>query len=112
MFSSFGQVYEGLEAELPACLVCKGVITNPVCPDCLEKEALAWLSDINPDMKLLLARSPSLSSYPHSAINCILCSRSVDICAHCYCNEVSSVLSNNPALSREFLCMFNFELGR
>lgn len=112
MFSSFGQGYEGLEAELPACLVCKGVIMSPVCPDCLEKQVLVWLSETNPDAKLLLARSPIASLYPHSGVSCILCSRSVDICAHCYCNEVSSVLSDNPALSREFLCMFNFELGR
>jgi len=109
MLSGFGQGHEGLEAELPACLVCTSVITSPVCSGCLDKQVLAWLSDINPDMKLLLARSPVLSSSPPSAISCILCSRSVNICAHCYCNEVSRPLSNKPALSREFLFMFNFE---
>ncbi|MBI2574554.1 hypothetical protein HYV82_01590 [Candidatus Woesearchaeota archaeon] len=103
------QEYEETEPEFPSCLVCKGVIISPVCSDCLEKEALAWLSDISPDMKLLLARSPAFFSSPHSAINCILCSSEVNICAHCYCNEVSQMLANKPSLSREFLFMFNFE---
>ncbi|MBI2142382.1 hypothetical protein HYU15_02750 [Candidatus Woesearchaeota archaeon] len=105
------QEYEDAEPEFPSCLVCKGVITNPVCSGCLEKEALAWLSGVNPGMKALLS-PPVLFSSSHPSVSCILCSSGVNVCAHCYCSEISRLLSNNPDLGREFLCMFNFELSR
>ena len=108
---SSGEFMEVLEAELPSCLVCNDIITNPVCYKCLEKEVCAWLSDSKPKlMSGLKEYSGMFSSYSHSGTRCILCRKNVNICAHCYCHEVHKMLAEHPDLSREFLHLFNFEL--
>ena len=93
------------------CLVCEEDITNPICPDCIEKEICAWLSERDPEL------IPSVKSKGNDALtrwvtNCIICGKNMGICGHCFSKEVLEVINNrnDKHLTNDFISFFNFEL--
>ena len=91
-----------------ACVLCGEVITNPICIECLEKEMEYWLMDKN--MEMLAKEVTDISkSYTHDVTDCIICRKNMNICAHCYAKEVSSLIRSRK-IKQEFMWQFNYEL--
>ena len=90
-----------VQKEDAQCINCREGITNPICPACLAKEIKNWRKDMN------LASAPDMDY----GVDCILCSRKMSICAHCYCKDVYfDLLEEQPELADEFIETFNFGL--
>ena len=107
-------VIMGNENNPNRCLLCREAITNPVCYSCIEKGILIWLDETD---NALVQELKNISKILSSRLSmqretkCILCSRKMNICAHCYTRDVFEWLKNvKPELVEEFLDRFNFEL--
>ena len=94
------------------CIQCQEAITNPICPDCIEKEIIAWLNDKAP------ALIPSIENKGNESVTawvtrCIVCNNKMGLCGHCYTKDVVEIIRNNKnrMLEEEFVNLFNFELG-
>jgi hypothetical protein len=90
-----------------ACRDCKQVVTNPMCPGCVAKGVEQWALIWMPEIVPLLKVEPSHGT----GTKCILCSRDMSMCAHCYSKEIYGlVVEAIPELGEQFLQSFNFEL--
>ena len=94
------------------CIECQEAITNPICPDCIEKEVVAWLNDRYPTL------IPSVQGRGHDTMmnwvtECIVCGNKMSLCGHCYTKEILSIikLNNKRQLEEDFVSAFNFEIG-
>ena len=58
-----------------SCTLCKEIITNPICPDCVQREIVAWLRD-NDASQIDNAKDLALL-FSTTAYNstCIVCNR-------------------------------------
>lgn len=95
------------------CLICQEGITNPVCPECLEKQVMYWISEIRPSLVNVLKRvGESVKEFDFRSTDCVLCGRNLNICPHCYCDEIHAWLKENgfEEIAERFLYHFNFEL--
>ena len=94
------------------CLICNEAITNPVCPDCLERQVMYWVNEKQPSLVRVLKRvGDSVKTFDVDNTHCIICKRSMNICPHCYCLEIYQWLKDNETdLAGNFLERFNFEL--
>lgn len=92
-----------------SCLLCHEVITNPVCPQCLQAEMVHWLKERRPE---LLPELLAFNAEPYfTGTKCIICGSSMNICAHCYSADVFLWLKDiSKELAEEFMDCFNFEL--
>lgn len=95
------------------CVVCKEAITNPICPGCLEKEISYWLLDKRPElMESVLLDITGFGESDNNKTKCIICGEGMDICAHCYCNDIKDILAeHSQELIDDFTLHFDFELG-
>lgn len=92
------------------CRECKQVITNPMCPGCVakgvEQWALIWMPELIPYLKF-----DSSLGIRGTGTRCVLCSRDMSMCAHCYSREIyEMIVSSIPELGENFLDHFDFEL--
>jgi len=98
------------------CPLCRDIIDNPICVDCLEKEVEEWLS--SKGFKYIKILRKSMPYMPHieyedSSLRCIKCGNSVDICAFCFMKEVKEIVEEEmPELSEEFNEFFGLSLWR
>ena len=93
------------------CLLCGDAITNPVCHTCLQTEVAGWLENQMPKLISRLKKTGEMfASYTHPGTSCILCGNNMNVCSHCYCDEVNKLLEDYPRLAEEFTTFFNFEL--
>lgn len=95
------------------CGICNEAITNPICPECLEKEIKTWLKVKNPNMvNKVMGVTSIFSGFEYSSMNCVLCGKSMNICAHCYVKEIYEILSEyDKNLAQDFKFTFNFDLA-
>jgi len=94
------------------CVVCQEAITNPICPECLQKEIEQWLVDKNKSLVPKLRNYTEIfGSYRHEGTECVICGNDMKVCAHCYCKDVYELFSDDLGQDAdEFLYSFNFEL--
>ena len=94
------------------CVVCEDAITNPICPECLEKEVKHWLSDNHSSLIPKMRDYTGIfNTFTHDGVDCVICGSNMNVCAHCYCKEVHGFLRNQLGKdAEEFLFSFNFEL--
>jgi len=95
------------------CLICYEAITNPICPECLEKQMMYWAHELQPSLASVLKRvGESVKEFDMKSTDCVICRRNMNICPHCYCKEIYSWLLENGYLdlAQRFLSHFNFEL--
>lgn len=95
------------------CEECNEAITNPVCPDCLEKEVIAWLRErqredlilkINDRMSLLKKQSRE----SECKVKCIICKTDFGICSHCTSRQLLKVFQREKRLINNFLTLFSY----
>ena len=85
------------------CIICDEVISNPICPACINKELRDWLMDI----KLDLIESNSVTA----TTQCVICGNDMSICPSCYTSEIYEMLrEKDPKIKHEFRTFFNFQL--
>lgn len=100
-------------AQDEKCVICDEAVTNPVCPNCLEKQVMYWIREKNSNLISVLRRiGESVMEYTHYNTSCVICGRNMNVCPHCYCNEIYTWLleNNHKELVESFLVHFNFEL--
>ncbi len=96
------------EAE---CVMCRQVITHPVCPACLEAEMIDWLRETKPALLEGLREKTDEVWSPHGDLNCVLCKGSMELCTYCYTLHMLAWLQDYPELVPEFVRYFNFDLN-
>jgi hypothetical protein len=95
------------------CKECREVITNPVCPGCLNRAMVQWLGEINPGEIRGLKSLHRMLIPAQEGVDCILCKKSMDYCAHCYSKFVLDWIRSNENIKQkaeEFSEYFNFDL--
>jgi hypothetical protein len=95
-----------MEKHIPdkRCLICDEVISNPICPDCINKEVRDFLAE--QEMELYEDQSE------YGSTRCIICGKNMSVCPSCYTNELYGIIKNlHPSLEDDFKTFFNFELG-
>jgi hypothetical protein len=95
------------------CIICDEGITNPICPNCLEREIISWVGELKPSLIPLLRNiKQNVTTFNHENTNCIICKQDMNVCPHCYCKEIYMWLFENDhiELANKFLNHFNFEL--
>ena len=100
-------------AQEEKCVICGEAITNPVCPDCLGKQIVYWISERNPSLVPVVKNiTEGNREYSHGGTSCIICKNEIYICPHCYCNDIYSWLTDNghDETAKMFLRHFNYEL--
>ncbi|MFT4343150.1 MAG: hypothetical protein ACMXYE_00210 [Candidatus Woesearchaeota archaeon] len=96
------------------CVICDEAITNPVCPVCLERQITHWIGEQKPSLVPILQRiGASVMEFTHDNTNCILCESNMNVCPHCYCNEIHAWLQENEhkKIAELFAKQFNFEMN-
>ena len=100
-----------------ACIICKEVITNPICLECINHEIKGWLGENNPKLITLVDDKTRnicdeyeyINSY--NQMNCVICRNSMSICYECYLKEISNALKpKGVKIFDRFNRMFNFNL--
>ncbi len=97
------------------CVVCQEAITNPICPECLQREIEHWLADKEPTLiSEFRAYTGIFKAYSHDGVGCVICGNNMNICAHCFCSDTYEFLSDNfdEGAAEDFLFSFNYELDR
>ncbi len=100
-------------ADEQKCVICDEAITNPICPECLERQVMYWIAEIKPSLvPILRGIGSSVKTFTHGNTSCVICGSSMNVCPHCYCNEIFTWLTENEYddLAEVFLEHFNFEL--
>ena len=85
------------------CLICNEVISNPICPECINKEIRDWLVDKEID---LISNTNEIGS-----TKCVICGKNIGICPSCYTSEIYDIIKKKyPSLQQQFKTFFNYEL--
>lgn len=94
------------------CVVCEEAITNPICPECLQREMEHWIADFNPSLAKDVKRySWDFDTYRHETTNCVICGDNMNICAHCFCKDIFELIEQQlEEKAEDFLYSFNFDL--
>jgi len=95
------------------CEECDEAITNPICPDCLERQIIAWLMERNKEVLVMKIRErmkliKSQSNSSKSNVNCVICKNKLSICPHCTSNEILKALKKERRLSSDFMSLFDY----
>jgi len=78
-----------------SCTMCKEVITNPICPDCVQREIVTWLRDNDTsqiDNAKDLAMLFTTTTYSST---CIVCNRKMGVCPFCTTFQTKELLNLN-----------------
>jgi len=91
-----------IKQEDAVCIVCREGITNPICPECLAKEAIYWKPELEDTLTTPTSRG---------TVRCIFCGKGMDLCAHCYSMDIYDIIKEKyPELAEEFIRNFDFGL--
>lgn len=96
------------------CEECDEAITNPICPDCLERQVIAWLGEIGGKEGLILKVKDRMelvkkqSKENDSNVSCILCGKKLGICPHCASKELLRIFQKEKRLLERFLTLFSY----
>ncbi|MBU1201001.1 MAG: hypothetical protein KJ583_07555 [Nanoarchaeota archaeon] len=90
------------------CIVCREVITNPVCVECIEMEIQTWLYEVKPELVEELNRVTDEINFKFGDTSCILCKEDMSVCTYCYIHHILTWLEKHPYLIGEFKRLFNF----
>jgi len=94
---------------LNKCIECDDIITEPICPDCLATSMKIMVNEYDPP----LAEEIQNLVFENGETSCILCSKKMNLCAHCFSKEVYTFLrEKNEAVSEEFIARFDFDLRK
>ncbi len=94
-----------------SCIHCDDVITNPICPHCIEENIKDWLSQKKPSLNKHLKTVSKEYVFGLEKTHCIICGRLMNLCTYCYTAEVFDLLKEKaPELIEEFVLFFNFDL--
>jgi hypothetical protein len=94
------------------CVICQEAITNPICPECLQREIEHWLADTMPSLiGRVKGYAGVFDTYRHEATHCVICGNTMSICAHCFCKDIYELIESELGeVSGNFLFSFNFDL--
>jgi hypothetical protein len=91
------------------CVVCEETVTQPVCPNCLEKHIAQKLYETKPKMVSDLKRKTEEIYFEGGDVTCVLCHTPISICSHCYSEHIKNWLQNlNEFGEEELNSFFNF----
>lgn len=97
------------------CEECNEAVTNPICPSCLEREAVIWLSEIGKENfiakvneKMAPLKSKKGEDSLEEEINCIICGKSLTVCPHCASKKLMEAFRNDKKLLGMFLTYFGY----
>lgn len=90
------------------CVVCEQVITNPVCPDCLEQEVKTWLYEVKPELVAEAEDKTTDIAWKAGSSTCILCKDKMTLCPYCYLKHIESLVKYDSKLKDQFQTFFNF----
>ncbi len=95
---------------MPACVVCRETITQPLCPGCLERQVATWLQERDYGEALQQLRDVTEEIHvPEGATWCIKCNTHMNVCSYCYLEHVKAwLLRRSPELEYEFSQLFGF----
>jgi len=96
------------------CIECKEAISNPICPSCLEKEIIAWLSKENMENSLIAQIKEKVAllikqnkGSLDNAMLCIVCKKKNSfICPSCFSKYIYGTL-RNPKI-KQFLPFLSY----
>ena len=94
------------------CGICNEAVTNPICPQCLERQMKAWVNAKKPCMtEIVEGTADVVQGFEEGHGNCILCNGRINACAHCVVKVVYHALkSNDEELAEAFRQAFNYDL--
>ncbi len=103
-------------------MVCREIITNPICTECIAREIKAWLLDESEnvlmngvnnmtelDKKIETSRETERKN--EKGAQCVICKKHhVNLCPHCFSKKVYEILKENASkkLLRQFLVFFKY----
>ena len=93
------------------CVLCEEVITNPLCPCCLNEEAQQWLKEQGQDALANETHWISSGLVQNGSTNCIKCKNPMAVCTYCTTQDMMHVVKHNKRLLEQYLVYFNFDLG-
>lgn len=88
----------------PMCIECGESISNPICPECIVKQAIACLADKQiseeikeEEVKKLNWKLASIlkANYAEVGVDCISCKSTFAVCPHCAARYLKDILSRN-----------------
>ncbi len=93
-----------------SCIECDEVMTEPMCPNCLQQRMQMMVSEYDGEIAELLQPSALEAT---EGIICLFCRKTMNRCAHCVSKDIYLFLEEkNPELADEFMGRFDFDLRR
>jgi len=92
------------------CIVCNEGIYNPLCPNCISNEIIAWLSEKNETLAKEFRKKGFVEDIDGG--RCAVCNENSSyICPYCFTRQVMHWLKAKAGkkIVREFLEVFNFD---
>jgi hypothetical protein len=90
------------------CIMCKEIITNPICIECIEDGVTSWLQQTRPELVYELREKTNEIIFKIGNTNCIICKTKMAICPYCYKQHLTNWLESYPELLDEFNYFFKF----
>lgn len=86
------------------CVNCRQAITNPVCPECMENEIVAWAvsekKGMIPSIRELIYKNVTKDN---ANTHCIICNKRMELCTYCIKQDVLDFLNMHyPELVESF----------
>ncbi len=100
-------------AEEQKCVVCDEGISNPVCPECLEKQMQAFFGEKTGMQNNFIKKLAKISLAENTRSSwCVCCGKQMAVCTHCFSSEVFDMVKEDyPDLKQDFLLHFNYYLS-
>ena len=93
------------------CVMCEEIITNPVCPGCIQEGVQQWLWEQRQDELANNVGELTRNVFAnHGDTFCIKCDSAMSLCAYCYTGSVFGLICHNPRLVQQYLDYFNYDL--
>jgi hypothetical protein len=98
------------------CVICSEAITNPICLNCVSEGMEAWFSTKNPALiKSLRLWTRVFDAYTHEGIKCAICGGNMNVCSHCYTEEILDAFKDGiedmEGFEKAFLYTFGEEVS-
>ena len=94
------------------CVVCSEAITNPICLDCMKEGMEQWFAARNPSMiKSLRLWTRVFDAYTHKGVKCVICGGNMNVCSHCYTEEILDALGERIEDREGFIRAFRYTFG-
>jgi uncharacterized protein YozE (UPF0346 family) len=91
--------------------MCQEVITNPLCPGCLQEGVQQWLVEQRQNQLTDEVSELTRSVFANSGSTfCIKCDSCMELCVYCYTKEVFHLIKRCPELIAQYLEYFNYDL--